>query len=473
MKKTGSGRKQGVSFYYMIVCSLSLLVLSQTSGNAMAETADLSFKTAAGATVEQEWVKRYNSKYNLSDIPTAIAKDSKGNVIVTGSSVTETLADILTVKYDPAGKELWIARYNGPAGGSDAAVAIALDSKDNVYVTGGSAGKGTNSDFVTIKYSPSGKQIWAKRYDGPAHGFDTATAIAVDTQDNIYVTGPSDPSGLGNFDYLTLKYNASGKKLWEARYNGPSNLIDTPFAIAVDPSGNPCVTGQSNGTLKTMVDIATIKYDGATGNQVWLNRYDGPQHYFDVGRAIAVDAKGNVYVAGEASVGATQDFVTIKYSSAGAPLWIKYYNGPGDGSDFAKTMVLDNQGNVYVGGDIWGSANNWDFGVIKYNTNGKQLWVGRYDGPVHGDDQLKAIALDDTGNVYATGDSPGKTDFDFATVKFNSSGKKIWAERYDGEGKDDDLASGIVVDSSLNVYVTGASFGNDTSEDFATIKYSQ
>jgi hypothetical protein len=125
-----------------------------------------------------------------------------------------------------------IARYNGPGNGPDTVSAIAIDASGNVFVTGSSDGLGGNLDYVTIKYS-AGRQQWVARYNGPGHIADLATAMAVDNLGNVYVTGWSyaAPNSSG-VDYATIKYNSSGEEEWVARYNGPGNLTDNATAIA-------------------------------------------------------------------------------------------------------------------------------------------------------------------------------------------------------------------------------------------------
>src|SRR5262249_24896320 len=192
--------------------------------------------------------------------------------------------DYATIKYDSNGNELWVARYNGPGNAVDVATAIALDTAGNVYVTGLSDGTGSR-DYATIKYDADGNQVWAARY-----GAGAAFAIVVDAG-NVYVTG------FGNGDYATIKYDVDGNERWVARYNGPGNGVDRAEALAVDAAGNVYVTGWSWGGFGTGFDYATIKYD-ADGNERWVTRYNGPVNGDDSAKALAADAAGNVYVTG-------------------------------------------------------------------------------------------------------------------------------------------------------------------------------
>jgi hypothetical protein len=214
-------------------------------------------------------------------------------------------------------REAWVARYNGPGNGTDYATALAVDSQGNVYVTGWSWGSGTNYDYATVKYDANGNELWVRRYNGPGNSGDAAYALAVDSQGNVYVTGRSIGSGTG-FDYATIKYDANGNELWVRRYNSPGNGGDAALALAVDSQGNVYVTGVSEGS-GTGRDYATIKYD-ANGTQLWVRRYNGPGNSEDVARALAVDRQGNVYVTGwSIGSGTGDDYATIKYVPCPGP----------------------------------------------------------------------------------------------------------------------------------------------------------
>jgi len=185
---------------------------------------------------------------------------------------------------------------------------------------------------------------------------------------------------------------------------------------------------------------------------------------------MAIDSSGNVYVTGASS----GDYATIKYNSNGDSIWVKRYNGPVNGGDYANSIAIDGSGNVYVTGFSDTGFGNYDYATIKYNSSGVQQWVQRYDGPGNSFDDANSIAVDNSGNVYVTGSSGGNgTGNDYATIKYNSNGDSIWVHRYNGPANGNDYAYPMAVDSSGNVYVTGGSSGIGTNLDYATIKYSQ
>ena len=209
----------------------------------------------------------------------------------------------------------------------------------------------------------------------------------------------------------------------------------------------------------------------ATAQEIWVATYNGPANASDFGHSIAVDSPGNVYVTGW-SIGTGWDYATIKYNNSGTQQWVARYNGPGNGDDEGDFIAVDSSGNVYVAGLSTGSGTGWDYATIKYNTSGTQQWVARYNGPGNLDDVAQAMAVDLSGNAYVTGKSQSSNgDTDYATIKYNASGAEQWVARYKGPGNSEDIATAIALDGSGNVVVTGYSTGSGTGYDFATIKY--
>ncbi|TKJ41332.1 hypothetical protein CEE36_08430 [candidate division TA06 bacterium B3_TA06] len=431
------------------------------------------FATTLAAQVTEEWVARYDGPASGRDEARAMVIDDSGNVYVTGySDGSGTLDDYATVKYNSSGTVQWVARYDGPASYGDDAKAIAIDAAGNVYVTGDSWGSRTT--YATVKYNSSGVEEWAARYDEPESYGDYATAIAVDDAGNVYVTGYSYGLDFFGYDYVTVKYSPNGEEQWVARYDGPVSGRNIANAIAVDGAGNVYVTGWSDGS-GTHPDYATIKYS-PSGAELWVARYDGPASDVDAAWAMAIDDKGNIYVTGESDGSGTgKDYTTVKYDSSGVEQWVARYDGLVSSIDEAYAIALNGSGNVYVTGYSYGSGTDFDYATVKYDSSGVEQWVARYSVSADFADELRpTIAVGGSGNVYITATSQFEdTEYDYVTIKYNSAGEEQWIVRYNGPGNDDDAAVAIAVDNSDNVYVTGYSMGEGTSYDYATIKYSQ
>jgi uncharacterized delta-60 repeat protein len=427
---------------------------------------------AHAETAVQAWVQRYSGPANGWNQANAVAVDGSNNVIVTGSSIgSGDSAGYLTIKYSSAGVSLWTNRYHGPSNTGDSATALAVDGSNDVIVTGSSVGIASGLDYATIKYSGAGEPLWTNRYNGPANHDDYAYAIAVDGSGNVIVTGRS-ASGTYS-DYGTIMYSRDGLPLWTNRYRGAGSGNNLARAVAVDSSNNVVVTGGSYGS-GSGYDYATLKYSSA-GEPLWTNRYTEFVGAGDSAFAVAVDNSGNVIVTGYSiGGGLSEDYATIKYSSAGVPLWTNRYDGPGNGDDLANAVAVDGSGNVIVTGYSLGSGSSYDYATIKYSSDGMPLWTNRYNGPANREDYAYGVAVDGRGNVIVTGaSSTGPYTYDYATIKYSSAGVPLWTNRYNGPVNSDDIATGVALDSSNNVIVTGYSDskGGGNNYDFATIKY--
>jgi len=428
------------------------------------------------AGIDTSWVRRYDSGGNDTDYARVVVVDNSGNVYVTGCRDVNNghIYDYTTQKYTANGVAQWGSdgvRYNGTGNADDYATAMTVDGSGNVYVTGYSAGSTTGYDYATVKYNSAGTQQWVARYNNsPTNGDDIANAIAVDGSGNVYVTGAS-PGSSSDYDYVTVKYNAAdGQEQWVQRYNGPGNGIDRANAMALR-GDTVYVTGESYGS-GTSYDYATIKYK-PNGDTAWVRRYTYTGAGEDKAYGIAVDGSGNVYVTGSSNGSGTGlDYATVKYNALGVSQWslsTGRYNYSGSNVDVATAIVIDGANYIYVTG-YSGPNTNYDYATIKYNNAGSPMWVSRYPGPVNGEDRATAIALDNSNNVYVTGYSAGSgTGFDYTTIKYNTlNGRELWNHRYNGSGNGNDMASSIAVRGDT-AYVTGGSYG--TSMDYATIKY--
>ena len=186
------------------------------------------------AQINIQWASRYTSAGSNTDRAVDIDRDTTGNVIVTGTSWNGSNFDIVTVKYDPAGNQLWASSFNGSGNGFDEARSIDVDDNGNSYITGYTLSTGNDYNIITIKYDASGNQMWATTYNGTANGFDEGYDVTSDAAGNVYVCGSAETSNAAN--YVTIKYNSAGVQQWATLYNGSGANSDQAYALTIDGS---------------------------------------------------------------------------------------------------------------------------------------------------------------------------------------------------------------------------------------------
>ena len=437
------------------------------------------------------WTSYYDNPSNSepnADYNAMMARDSVGNVFVAGTSFREGFSqtgntDISIYKTDANGNRVWARTFNGSGNYKDGAVDLAVDAAGSVYITGFASvgsGPGEDYDYVTVKYSASGALLWSKYYSGNG-GEDIPRSLKVDASGNVYVTGYS----WGNYaNYATVKYDTNGNQMWAKRYAGGFGELATE--VEVDGGGNVFVTGYSGHIVAgDAEDFLTIKYS-PTGEQLWVNRYDSPPgDRNDQAAELEINQAGDVFV-----MGLSDDFITAytivqKINGAsGTTVWTKNLNPWGDEKDLEYTpfaMKLDAQGNIILAGQIYDYFNDdLDVYVSKLNTEGAEQWLKTYDGPgSHDYDGDPKLALDAQGNVYLGISSEGFANFDMQIIKYLANGDTDWTYRFGSpylyddyfiEWIDDNSQTNIFVDANGDVTVAGDSQIPGQSVNLVTFK---
>ncbi len=426
---------------------------------------------------------------------------------------------LLSVTFLPHGvAQGWVWATNAGEGGNETATSVTTDASGNVYVTGsfssGTVPFGTfpltnnttgYTDIFLTKYDANGNVLWARSAGGSDN--DYATSVTTDAWGNIYVAGYFYSSSIvfgtttltndstpATSDMYVVKYDASGNVIWARKSGG--TMDDRINAVKTDVSGNVIVTGSFEskylvfGTdtvknpLATTDDVFVIKYDSA-GNYIWAI---GSGHAgFNYGNALAVDASGNIFVAGDfnsnlISFGDTvltnsgsgfDDMFLVKFNSAGVVQWAR--NAAGTNDDAATALGTDAHGNIYVAGNFASStllfntttltnSGGYDLFVAKYNTNGKVLWAKRNGGTAG--DYVYSLAVDDSSYVVIAGnfgsasigfgattltnDSAGTKDLFLA--KYDSTGNVLWANTTGGPTSN---ANSVAIYPPGNIYLAG------------------
>jgi hypothetical protein len=284
--------------------------------------------------------------------------------------------------------------------------------------------------------------------------------LAVDASNNVVVAVQSEGVGT-SYDFLTIKYAGSnGVALWTNRFRAAGD--DVVNALGLDQNGDVFVTGRSPGPNFYTV-FTTIKYSSA-GIPVWTNYYDEFDFSNKEARALAVDKAGDVYVTGTAQGGNTTT-VTIKYSNAGVALWTNRYNGP----------ISSSQPNAWprapMGMCMWRvipPQRQWS-GLYRDRLceRGLGLWTNIYIGPLSDFDIARTLAVSESGDIFVAGQSGN----DCLTIKYSAGGSPLWTNRYRGPLTSFAAATAVVLGPGDQVNVAGSAY-TATAHDFATVAYS-
>jgi len=379
----------------------------------------------------------------------------------------------------------WATFYGGADG--DRAIDIKTDNAGNVFITGqtfssnfptvnpggGAYFDGTfngNQDVIMLKFTNVGEIEWATYYGGTA--FDLGESLTVDNTGNVFVTGQTNSPGLptvdpgngayyddstnGQSDSFIMKLDNNGVLLWSTFYGG--NKSDTGFSITSDDSGNIFIAGKTRS-----VDFPTLDLGNGAYYQSTLN-------------------------------GTNYDFYILKFTNEGEQLWSTYFGG--NTEDFGEMIEVDSSGNIFVAGrtrspdmPLMNPGNGAyyddsfngevDMFITKFTDGGILEWSTYYGGTL--EDWIHAIAIDNSGNVYFTGETlspdlttidPGNNAYyddtfnsgdDVVLLKFSNEGEGLWATYYGGNSVEYGIS--IVLDESNNLFVTGSTL----SANFPTL----
>jgi len=423
------------------------------------------------------WVARYDGPVTGFDAAAGMAVSTDGARLYVGGTSTGSGNDYdyAVAGYKAAtGAMVWAVRYDGPGKGDDYGNALGLTGDGRtVFITGASAGRGGDWDYATLAYdATTGSKLWVSRFDSTPGGDDFGLRLAVSPDGSrVYVTGRSGPVP-DHADFVTIAYDAkTGAQLWLSRYASPGGVNEWPNAIAASPDGaRVFVTGQSEDPVQ--MHYRTIAYDAATGARVWARKYKG-----SLATALVVSPDSSrVYVTGQRYTGdvSLDDYATVAYDTAtGAKVWARWYNGPASSYDIAYSVAVSPDGaTVYVTGMSGGPAGkNYDFATVAYEAaTGEQAWATRYNGPAGDQDEGASVAVSPDGDtVFVTGNSRSvATDLDYATLAYDAeTGAKIWLRRYDGTGHGEDRPSVVLAGpDGSTVFVTGYSKGTGPWSDY-------
>ena len=411
------------------------------------------------------FIVTFGGSGNVTDAA-GVAIDSSDNIYITGTSegtnifgknvTSGTTRDIFVAKLNSSGVVQWV--YTAGGTGADRGRKIALDSSGNIYVAGyyentvdfggGNITSNGSWDAYLLKLNSSGTFQWVKSYG--ASNNDLGRDVAIDSNDNIYLTGnfrgtvdfgggdvSSNPST--NAYIFLVKFNSSGVFQWV--YTAGGTGVDDVRSLGLDSSDNPYITGSfqstvnfggGNTTAANTNDLFILKLNSLGAYQsIYTSNIDTTQK----AKGLFIDSSGNVYATGIFQntvnfgggniISSGQDIYLLKLNSSLAFQWVKRFavdNG-GLGTALGAAVTVDEDGNVYSVGQISGTYNlgginqvsggNKDAFIVKHDASGTFQWSKTLGGGSAMDsyDKAQDIVIDSNGFIITVGQISGNTDF--------------------------------------------------------------
>ncbi len=323
--------------------------------------------------------------------------------------------------------------------------------------------------FICQSASAQNSRVWGTYFGGK--GRDYAFSTATDAAGNVFMAGITEPENSGDTNYTSTHLGWNGfldsRNVW-------STGLDEPYLVKFD----------------------------ASGNRLWATYY-GDQGCpsvmgYDVtpsNNSVATDAAGNVYLGGTtySTTGiASNGFMNImsgvgaaaylaKFDANGNRIWGTYYYGAAGTTTVGNSVATDIAGNVYLAGwttsttgiaaggfqnTLSGSGNTNCF-LVKFDSSGNRLWATYYGGNGGYDETaVNGIATDAAGNVYLVGNTNSSSGIAAGGFKntFGAYSSCAFLVKFDYNGNrlwgtyygNATQGNGVAADAAGNVYMTGA-----------------
>ncbi len=353
------------------------------------------------------------------------------------------------------GTLLWTRNYTGEDAGNARARGAALDDSGNVIVVGEEFVVGQNANVWARKYTPEGEVLWTWTWNGASNGDDIAHAVAIDPAGDLVIVGETYVGGSGA-DMLFIKLGPDSKPVWQSTHNGPGNLGDRAFGVAVDGAGNIAVTGEEY-KLIGLHNVWTRLMD-TDGKAMWTDVHDANAGN-DAGHAVAFTSGGDVIVAGSIYVPiGLADLWLRKYSSVGATLWTRSADHM-LGNDIWRGVAVDGAGNIGLVGEVYEVMGLSAIKIARYDADGVELWSDIQDSAGGDNDIGRGVAFDMDNNLVAVGEEYTANDFARAWVrKYDAMGEVRWTQIFDGDAAGNDIARAVAIDPTGHVYAAGEEY---------------
>lgn len=319
-----------------------------------------------GADGTPRWSVLVGTSDAEQDIFGGLAVDPQGRLFLAGTHRTGAIDSVRVHAFSPGGQALWNADYPGPENAASA-VAIATDALGDAVVAGTITTKDRSIELLVVRFSAEGTVAWHRGFGGPDGGSINEASNIVLQGANIFVAGTLNRNTEAGSDGFLARLGMDGSVAWQVLFDAGSGSAESFRALAVDAGGGAYAVGES--TLdgeRCDTLIAAFSPEGALR---WSHRtaaaFATQNRYWD----IALDAAGKPHVAGAATLefGSTAA-IYDSFATDGRLLRREAYTGPAGVAE-ARALGVDSRGNVYLAGTVTAAATGFDAMTLRYDAD--------------------------------------------------------------------------------------------------------
>ena len=404
---------------------------------------------------EIEWLKIYDGIGNGNDFVNDMKIDKDYNIYLAGRSEgLDGTPDFTIVKYSNTGDSLLNIRFISSQSAWDEANSIAVDSSENIYAIGSSSFGQSSFYTVFFKYSTTGNILWSKNYFYNPESVSEGIKVVLDHQENPVI-------GYLKYQqhssvYFT-KYTSNGDSLWTTIINDDTSDYQLNYLLA-DTLGNVYATltqsYYSGGDVpETKIILLKLNHNGSI---IWFKSTQG-----DAPRKLVFDNALNVLLETHG------DGRILKFAQNGDSLWNYESNG------LLTDITIDKDNNILVSG-YTGGIGSFDYMINKISPEGSEIWSKTFNSDEGLRDFASSIAVDEENNVYVTGSSNDMFSQGLCyTLKYNPVGELKWKLRFDAPHSIFENPHSIFIDDSNNVIIGGDFTDSTNGANFFAMKIKQ